>query len=696
MKQFRSLGLVVLGCWQASCSDDAGARSGARVDAGDAGRAASVVLVDGAVVPLTDQTQDGPAGGDDADPGELGSSTTAGESGDGGQGSVADPASNDEASATDDSAVVPSGSVTTTPAIPGQDAGSGVTQPNDDTPPSLGVDAATPELPVIEPIPQPVPGAEAGALFARGGIARFELALDQAGMDALLLDPYTYVQGDIDITLADGTAISLPDAGIRLKGRAGSFRELGLKSSFLIKTNEYVQGQELLGLKKFALNSMVQDASMIHEQIAYDLFRAMNVPAPRTSYARVLLNGDVLGLYASIEVVDNKDFLERWFGSDEGNLYEGVYGSDFDAANLGSFDQDRGDDIGLADLQQLSDALAAMTDPSTLLSDLGTVIDVERFIDFVATELYMAHWDGYAMSSNNYYVYRAPGGLWTFMPWGTDQTFEDDGTGIWGQTAVVQALCEASTPCRQRLAEAIERVIGQVDALDFAGRCDELQALISDAVAEDPLKEYSNEDVVSWIDRTRSFVQNRPQRIVPELRCVDPADVDDDGDGASGCGVDCNDGDPLIFPGAAEACNTVDDNCDGQRDEDPMCPECVELQVEGQPRYAYCFSMRSWSLAQQSCAERGGGLVTVRDQAQADALLQGAAFIGGDWWIGLSDAAEEGSFVWVDQSPVDYLYWGENEPNNAGEAEHCAEMRSDGHWNDVHCDTELNYICELP
>lgn len=48
-----------------------------------------------------------------------------------------------------------------------------------------------------------------------------------------------------------------------------------------------------------------------------------------------------------------------------------------------------------------------------------------------------------------------------------------------------------------------------------------------------------------------------------------PPDADGDGYRAD---VDCNDGDPAVYPGAEEICgNGVDDNCNGQVDESP-CP----------------------------------------------------------------------------------------------------------------------------
>ncbi len=69
----------------------------------------------------------------------------------------------------------------------------------------------------------------------------------------------------------------------------------------------------------------------------------------------------------------------------------------------------------------------------------------------------------------------------------------------------------------------------------------------------------------------------------PDQCVVDPDCYDGDGDGyAKSCvrklcpglkgSCDCNDGDPSIHPGAREACNLVDDDCDGQIDEG--CSSC--------------------------------------------------------------------------------------------------------------------------
>lgn len=73
-----------------------------------------------------------------------------------------------------------------------------------------------------------------------------------------------------------------------------------------------------------------------------------------------------------------------------------------------------------------------------------------------------------------------------------------------------------------------------------------------------------------------------------------------------------------------------------------------------------------------------------------------------DYWIGLSDASEEGSWVWMSsQTPLAATYytnWFRNEPTRFidGEPENCVEIypHLGGTWNDAPCTEIHNYICE--
>lgn len=65
-----------------------------------------------------------------------------------------------------------------------------------------------------------------------------------------------------------------------------------------------------------------------------------------------------------------------------------------------------------------------------------------------------------------------------------------------------------------------------------------------------------------------SLITNQDREVTPTPPPPPPPpcyDLDGDGHQALACGGDdCNDGDPLVYPGAPERCNGSDDNCDGQ------------------------------------------------------------------------------------------------------------------------------------
>ncbi|KAK9538102.1 hypothetical protein VZT92_005658 [Zoarces viviparus] len=69
-------------------------------------------------------------------------------------------------------------------------------------------------------------------------------------------------------------------------------------------------------------------------------------------------------------------------------------------------------------------------------------------------------------------------------------------------------------------------------------------------------------------------------------------------------------------------------------------------------------------------------------------------------WIGLSDRDEEGTWRWVDGTPLTEAYW-HAPPDNGGDdpplgEEDCVEMINDRgrKWNDLRCHISLQWICE--
>ena len=44
----------------------------------------------------------------------------------------------------------------------------------------------------------------------------------------------------------------------------------------------------------------------------------------------------------------------------------------------------------------------------------------------------------------------------------------------------------------------------------------------------------------------------------------------------------------------------------------------------------------------------------------------------------------------------DFRFWGGGQPDNHNDGEDCAELRTDGMWNDLPCTAGRGYLCERP
>ncbi|HZO84980.1 MAG TPA: CotH kinase family protein [Verrucomicrobiae bacterium] len=255
--------------------------------------------------------------------------------------------------------------------------------------------------------------------FASGRIPHIKIEIAKTNMDSLRRDARKYVPA----TFRDGDTV-YTNIAIRLKGAAGSFRPVDDRPALTLNFDKYVDGQKFHGLDKMHLNNSVQDPSYMTELICGELFVAAGVPAARTSHARVELNGRDLGLYVLKEGFD-KTFLKRHFKNASGNLYDGGFLREITEP----LEMDSGDGKDYADLKALARA-AQESDPSARWAALEKVLDVERFVTYMAMETITWDWDGYPMKHNNYRVYAEPSpGKIVFLPHGMDQMFwEPQGT----------------------------------------------------------------------------------------------------------------------------------------------------------------------------------------------------------------------------------------------------------------------------
>ncbi|XP_028992577.2 CD209 antigen-like protein C isoform X1 [Betta splendens] len=108
----------------------------------------------------------------------------------------------------------------------------------------------------------------------------------------------------------------------------------------------------------------------------------------------------------------------------------------------------------------------------------------------------------------------------------------------------------------------------------------------------------------------------------------------------------------------------------------------------------------SWTKGREECRKSGADLVVV-DSAEEQTFL--TKLTKQESWIGLSDSDKEGTWKWVDGSPLTVTFWNSNQPDNGnGDPRHgeedCVHINmyrvEEQKWNDRSCEVLIPWICE--
>ena len=354
-------------------------------------------------------------------------------------------------------------------------------------------------------------GAESTAdeLFGQPRVLRLSIELPAKAVEDLKRDRKTYVRA----VVREGSS-PYRDVAVRLKGN-GSFQGLDQKPGLSLKFNEFVQGQKFHGHARILLDNSRQDPTYLCESLGSHLFREAGLPAPRTTFARVDLNGRDAGLYIVAEAV-NKDFLARHFRKSKGNLYEG---SNNDVTD--TLEKDSGDDTtDQKDLKALAKA-AQEADPAQRWKKLNQVLDIDRFVTFAALEVLAWHRDGYAMDRKNYRIYADPNSSqMVFLPHGMDLLFGQPTGALWPAWKGLVARAVFETPeGRQRYTERMNTLLaGAANSTALLGQIQQLTALVRPALPEKDGKDFD-----AAVQRLRDNVSARANFLQGELKKAAPA-----------------------------------------------------------------------------------------------------------------------------------------------------------------------------
>lgn len=382
------------------------------------------------------------------------------------------------------------------------------------------VDPAEPPLDTAEVPDQPVD--DASWLFSPVVVHTVAITLPAESAAALYADPYTSVPAEVQV---DDEA-SMPSVGLRLRGKIGSFRTLDGKPKFEITFNEFVEDQRFYGLESLSLNNSVVDCSFLKEAAAYEVIARAGVPASRTGFAEVTVNGAPYGLYGLIETPDDR-FLDARFERADGNLYDGKYvwygGWDYVLLDFNTgvdelFQLEEGVDVSWADIKAVSAGSAAARASGDYVTGMDALVDWDELHLEMAAEEWVGQNDGYALNRNNYRVYFRPeDGRMVMIPWDMDYAFLHDSD--WGfswrrPTGELANACLADSACREAYRDSLRTLVSRIDTPSLLSWFDAVDAATWEASQRDPRQECGAGKVRPWRDYVRSWLEGGNQAIV--------------------------------------------------------------------------------------------------------------------------------------------------------------------------------------
>jgi len=353
-------------------------------------------------------------------------------------------------------------------------------------------------------------GDPSAELYAPENLPRFDLELSEASIATLNLvenekDPRQDSYVSATFKYGDETVANI---GVRLKGE-GSFQKLERKPALKLKFDAFVDNRAFRGLRRMTLNNAFEDPSFVAERLAYDVFRAAGLPAPRCNNALLYINGALYGVYVNVESED-KTFLRRWFSSDDGNLYEEGQ-KDFVPGAETAFNLETNESANdRSHLRALIASIQAAKDPATFLDEIGAQLDSAQFLKFTAAEAAVNQWDMYAYTVfyvNNLRIYDDPtSNRFHFIPWGMDMSMKpfrdsrkpfiklfalsrqaDRSTGPISAGLLFQR-CLESPSCKQAYGDAVREIVKVYEALGMETRANAYFAQIKQHVLDDPKK----------------------------------------------------------------------------------------------------------------------------------------------------------------------------------------------------------------
>jgi spore coat protein CotH len=373
-------------------------------------------------------------------------------------------------------------------------------------------------------VDDPLSSKDSTRVFDEGTLWRFDLTATPEDVVWLRSNAETEQCIPAELT-ASGRYIG--QVGLRYKGNVGTLancfdamgNQICSKLSMKIVFSEYDEEKRFYGLKRVNFHALTYDSSLMHDRLAYGMFRDMGVYASRATHAQLYLNGEYLGVFSMVEQVDGRFADYNFPSAGEGNVYKERWPTSTVPKYYSDGLKTNEEAAAVDGMVAYAEAILGATDAS-LPDVIAQYNDVDYLMRYLAVDGAISNVDGIMawytgagwMINHNYYWYEEESGhrFW-LIPWDLHYTFElstaFDGVPAWdappGDCNARYVAFSSDTPVRapgcdplihglslvdrSRYLAAVQKLLDgpfQLDAIDE--QLARWSAQIADAVATDP------------------------------------------------------------------------------------------------------------------------------------------------------------------------------------------------------------------
>lgn len=307
----------------------------------------------------------------------------------------------------------------------------------------------------------------------------------------------------IEIYNESGELIIDREVGIRIHGNTS--RESKQKS-FSVFAREMYDGEDTIedlfgegtAVHKFLIYAN-REGTRLRDVLSTTLLQDRDMASQSFIYCNVFLDGEYWGIYFLAEVYDEY-YFENHYGIEANNIqiHEGL------------------------DPPEILEYLDTVPDKSetAVYDELRRMIDIQSFIDYYATMLYLNNTDWFEYNARSYRSIEAGSGenedgRWRWGTWDTENTMYDAYENTfqgkrWQEDSIVQALMEHEEFRKQF-------VITYMDLYNNIWREDntlpvvsEMESNITESYAMYMERYHADADANEYVDKLKTFLSDRP------------------------------------------------------------------------------------------------------------------------------------------------------------------------------------------